>query len=366
MKIVHTISSFSSGGAETLIRELALQQAKTEEVEIWAMNPSHDQKFSDDLLSRLDQANIRTEIVGRKPNSERIKKILRLRKLLRVKKPDVVNVHSEVHAAFLASASIGLGINLFQTIHSTVINFRLLQKYFTTRYLKKYIAISVKCKEIIVRDLNPPDEKIKIIYNGIDLNRFRCANRQIRREVKNILVLGRLAPEKDHENMLNAFRMLCDKLEAGIKPLPKLNIVGDGYLKSSLESKADELNLKDNVIFHGVKLNIPEILLENDLLVMSSKWEGLSIALLEAVASGIPIIATDVGSNNEIVHDNYNGRLVEKENSRQLAEVIYELMFNYEKRAEYSANSALISDKFDIKITANSYNNLYKETLSSI
>lgn len=363
LKIVHTMSSFSSGGAETLIRELALQQAKTEEVEVWAMNPSRDKNFEKDLLERFAKANIKTELVGEKPRSERLKKILRIRKLINERKPDAINAHSEAHAAFLAMASMDMGANLFQTVHSTVINFRLLQKYYTTPFLKKYIAISAKCKEIIARELAPPDKKIQVIYNGIDLGRFRCADRKIRPEVKNILILGRLAPEKDHANMLHAFRMLCDKLKSELKPVPKLNIVGDGQLRAPLESLVKELALNDNVIFHGVKLNIPEILLENDLLVMSSKWEGLSIALLEAVASGIPIIATDVGSNNEIVYNDYNGRLVEKENSEQLADAIYGLMSNPEKRAEYSANSSLVADKYDIKITADSYNSLYREAI---
>ncbi|HEX3072681.1 MAG TPA: glycosyltransferase family 4 protein [Ignavibacteriales bacterium] len=364
MKIVHTISSFSSGGAEALIRELSYQQIQTSEVEIWAMNPSHNPEYSHKIEAELKDAGIKTAVAGDRPNSERFKKLSFLRDLLKERKPDVVNAHSEVHAAFIATASIGLGINLFQTIHSTVIRFKPLQKYYTSRFLKKYVAISATCKDVIVKELNPPESKIEIIYNGIDLTKFRCIGRQARPEVKNILILGRLAPEKDHANMFKAFRALCDKLKSEKRPVPTLNVVGDGPIRASLENIVDELDLKDNVIVHGVLTDIPKVLLENDLLVMSSKWEGMSIALIEAAASGIPIIATDVGSNKEIIRDGFNGCIVEKENSTALAYAMYELATNYAKRAAYSANSPAAADKYDIKLTAELYNKMYQEAIS--
>jgi glycosyltransferase involved in cell wall biosynthesis len=358
LKIAHVISSLTTGGAEVFVSSLAIEQAKTQEVEVWAMNDIGNTDFSINLRLRFRENNVKLRFIGSRAGKDRLKRLAYMRKLIKQSKPDIIITHSEANTFYTVISSMGLGVNMLQVIHSSNIKFIPIQKYFVTPLIREYVAISESCKNVMVEKLHT--NKITVIDNGIDIARFK-GRRIINFKIKNIIILGRLAPEKDHGNMLKAFRLLCDRLGSEKKLVPILNVVGDGILRAELERLTENLGLSGNVIFHGVLTDIPKVLLENDLLVMSSKWEGMSIALIEAAASRIPIIATNVGSNKEIIRDGFNGRIVEKENPDALAEVMYELM-DYNKRLMFFKNSNV--DKYDIKFVSQKYIELCKKYCS--
>lgn len=359
MKIVHVISSFGPGGAELLVKDIAINTNRDMKVEIWAVGEGEDKNFEERYLFELSRHNISYAKIGKKAGSGRLKVISAIRAYIKTRKPDIINTHSELSTFYVSLAAIGCKVKLVQTIHNTVVTYPFLQRYMARIFVRKYIAISEKCRLLIRNIIRPADEKIELIYNGINIRKFQQQKRTISSEVCNILVIGRLDVQKDHNTLLHAFAILKQRLEKENKEVPRLNIAGSGPLKEELIKTAQRLKLTDEVNFLGARNDVPELLYKNDLWVMSSRWEGLSIALLEAMASGIPIVATGVGSNDELIDNNINGRLVEKENPEQLAEGIYGLMQDAGLRKLFSDNSMLKVVNFNIRECAHNYSNLY-------
>ncbi|RJP73850.1 MAG: glycosyltransferase family 1 protein [Ignavibacteriales bacterium] len=359
MKIVHVISSFSPGGAEVLVKDIAILSARKYEVEVWAVGATGDENFEKKYINELISNNVGYVNVGKVVHQKRLWVVFQLRKLIKQRNPDVINTHSELATFYCAPASLGLKVKLVQTIHNTVIAFPRLQRYFAKPLIKKFVAISDRCKDLIKDVIKVKESKIALIFNGINIAKFRNTERVIRPDVKNILCVGRLDIQKDHATLLRSFAVLKSKLlESGFK-IPKLNLIGIGVLQKELEILSLELGLSDDVIFWKARNDIPEKLIENDIWVMSSRWEGLSIALLEAFSSGIPVIATNVGSNAEVIDDNVNGSLVEKENPEQLAEALFRLIKDVKLRETFSANAQLKAKTYTIESCVTNYLVMY-------
>jgi len=173
-----------------------------------------------------------------------------------------------------------------------------------------------------------PKKRIRFIPNGLDIDEF-CPNQKFRKKLReelNIdkyfvwLAIGRLVDAKDYPNMLEAFR----RLEKETNTI--LLIVGQGSLHDELINLAEEMNLSDRVRFLGVRQDIPELMNMADAYVMSSAWEGLPMVLLEAAASGLPIVATDVGGNGEVVKSDVSGYLVSAGDSSVLQSAMQRIM----------------------------------------
>ena len=133
--------------------------------------------------------------------------------------------------------------------------------------------------------------------------------------------VGRLNPVKDQSTLLRAF----SRVHGGMADTA-LVLVGDGTLREALEAEAVALGIADAVRFLGDRGDVDVLLPGFDVFVLSSRSEGYSMALLEACAAGLPIIATDVGGNREIVRDGVNGRVVAAGSEVVLAEAIASLL----------------------------------------
>ncbi len=364
MKIVQLISCFTPGGAEVFVKNLSIELSKSEEVQVWALSKSNDLGFAKKMIEELQINNINTRILGKRPHKDRVKTILLLKSALRKYKPDVINSHLE-HITFFASLS-----NMFsnrpiiQTIHSTKISRPKMQRLFLNKLLNCFVAVSNKTKTILINKVGIPQNKIEVIYNGIDCLCFLAQNRNTKKTSIKIIAIGRLHPAKNYEGLLKAFKLVLDKLREENPYRPILDIVGDGKPKNSLITLTDQLNLQDKVNFLGVRNDIPQLLADHDIYVMSSLWEGLSISLLEALASGIPIVATNVGSNDEIIDNGIDGLLAEPDNPEALAEKIIELIRNPDLRRRISMNAVQKSKQFSIEKTAKNYLKVYKKFIN--
>jgi len=173
-----------------------------------------------------------------------------------------------------------------------------------------------------------PRRKIRYIPNGVDTERFK-PNLEDRLKVRKELgidgfawlAVGRFDPPKNYPTMLQAFARVIHK-----HPDTVLLIAGDGPLKKTTENMARELGIEKQVKFLGIRCDIPQLMNAADAYVMSSSWEGMPNVLLEASATGLPIVATDVGGNSEIVLNGVTGFLVPPRNPEALAEAMLRLM----------------------------------------
>ena len=181
-----------------------------------------------------------------------------------------------------------------------------------------------------------------VLYNGIDNNFFtqpEKARSGIRREFgieDDCIVLtsvANLIPYKDYDTILNALSILKIK---GIRF--HFLAIGEGTERKTFEDLAKSLDLADRVSFPGNRQDIKDILYATDIFIHSSLGEGCSNAILEAMAAGLPVIATDTGGTKEIV-DNSNGRLFEYQNVEQLTAFLLELINNNSLKDELAENS---------------------------
>ncbi|ADL08269.1 glycosyltransferase family 4 protein [Thermosediminibacter oceani] len=188
----------------------------------------------------------------------------------------------------------------------------------------KIITVSHRMAREISRMWAIPTEKIEVIYNGIDphlIAKYTGSNGECRQKPVAILNISRLIPDKGVDVFLKACAILVERLSNdGIEVV--FYIAGNGPLERELKNLVSNLRLEGRVNFLGFCRDIYRIMQNSDMLVLSSRSEGLSLSLLEAMAMGKPVIATDVGGNPEIIRHGVTGMLVPPDNPRALAEAM--------------------------------------------
>ncbi len=169
-------------------------------------------------------------------------------------------------------------------------------------------AAALACKQGV------PERAVRVVTNGIDLERFRIGTYA---NAGPAVVVARLTAEKDVACLLEATALVVKQV-----PEFRLLVAGDGPCRSDLEEQAARLGLNANAEFLGTVRDVPPLLARGRLFVLPSRTEGISLTLLEAMASGLPIVATRVGGNPEVVAEGETGLLVPSENPAALASAI--------------------------------------------
>src|SRR6266853_323311 len=193
------------------------------------------------------------------------------------------------------------------------------------------IANSEAVKNLLVRDFRIPIGRVHVLHNGVDSDRFRRNPGDRRKihgglepETKLIVHVANMNSEvKGHAIVIAAARTVCASM-----PQAKFVLIGDGPLRSGLERQVRELQLQDRVLFLGSRKDVPEILSAGDLFVFPSFAEGLPNSVLEAGASGLPIVATPVGGIPDIIIHGVTGWLVPPRDAPALAESILQVLSN--------------------------------------
>jgi glycosyltransferase involved in cell wall biosynthesis len=258
----------------------------------------------------------------------------RLLRIVREWRPDVVHSHM-VHANLMARALrllVPIPV-LVSTIHNVYEGGPLLMTgYRLTNGLVDHMTIiSQAAADRFVREHIVPDRLLTVIANGVDMDRMGNVSPEARADLRRSigvgeedfvwLAVGRFEVAKDYPNMLRAFRDLRTR-----QPRALLVIVGRGSLQAEAEGITNELGLRQAVHFLGVRHDVPAVLSAADGYVMSSAWEGMPMVLLEAAAAGLPIVATAVGGNGEVVRDGESGFLVPARDAEALAGAMLRLM----------------------------------------
>ena len=157
----------------------------------------------------------------------------------------------------------------------------------------KYIAISQSVEKYLKDIIGVPADRIRLIYNGLDLKHIIPRTGSAWRDVPRLIFVGRLEPQKDPELILRAL--------APIRKPWALAMVGVGSLESQLKELAEELKISARVSFLGRREDVPELLADHDLFLFPSRWEGFGLAVIEAAAAGVPVLASDLPVLRELL-----------------------------------------------------------------
>lgn len=215
----------------------------------------------------------------------------------------------------------------YDELQRTSVKRQVIQSLFVRTY-DRIVTLNSLMKREFSRECCLSEDKIDVIANGIELDRFRpLPNRSALRKAHGIPPdrfvignVGRLDPVKNHESLL---RVVCGLKRSGRRPY--LLIVGEGQSKAALERLATELNLSEDVCLYGFSKHVPELLNCMDLYVQSSLYEGSSHTLVEAMACGLPIVATDVGGTADLFEEGREGYRFKPGDENTLLQLIAKL-----------------------------------------
>ncbi|MFH1612612.1 MAG: glycosyltransferase [bacterium] len=261
-------------------------------------------------------------------------------------------IHSHLFRANIFSRISGklVGIPVISSIHTlqSEKKYKLYLEKISSFFVNKIIVVCQKIKDFMIEKAKINPNKIIVIYNGINLQEFNIIvdKKKMYKELKIInepyiiTYVARLVLEKGHIFLFEAMKLILESY-----PNTILLIVGEGFLLNELKKITYKLEISKNVIFTGVKKNIPEILKITDIFVLPSLREGLSVSILEAMASSIPVIASKISGNQELVDEN-TGLLVPVKDSFALAKAIKELLDNKEKRIEMGKQGRIKVEKY--------------------
>jgi glycosyltransferase involved in cell wall biosynthesis len=219
------------------------------------------------------------------------------------------------------------------------------------------IAVSEDIGDFLVERVGIPRTKLAVIPNGVDTKRFapslvRVSDGTIAPAGAPVVgTVGRLDPAKDHITLLRAFRAV----RAAI-PSAHLVIVGDGACRGALEAFIGEHGLAGSVHLLGERSDIPALLAQLDVFVLSSVNEGLPLALLEAMACAIPVVTTDVGTAGVVVRSANAGVVVPPKDVDGIARAIVSVLDDASlARRLGTAGRAMVADRHDIAATVDAY-----------
>jgi glycosyltransferase involved in cell wall biosynthesis len=374
MRVAYILTSLSVGGAERQVLWLASRMARAgHTVRLIVLLP----RGADDLLSRsaanADSTPFDVVYLGFQKNLwSALRGLARGASVIRHFRPDLI--HSHNFHGNLAGRLLGRlcgRIPVISTIHNVYEGgrLRMLAYRISDPLSKQTIAVSEAARDRYVYLRAIPVRKAGVVANGIETENFLPSpirRNAIRAEVGVAeddfvwIAVGRLAPAKDYPNLLHAFSAL--RLE---QPTAKLWIIGAGEpsYTDELQVLARALGIEDRVRWLGARQDVAALLDAADAFVLASAWEGMPLALGEAMAMAKPVVATDVGGVREMAgHTNW---LVEAGNSHALAEAMARMMaLIVDDRLKIGETArARILENFSMEAKMREWDEIYRSAL---
>jgi glycosyltransferase involved in cell wall biosynthesis len=283
---------------------------------------------------------------------------------------DVVHAHGYKADIYVYVALRGRGVPLVSTCHTWYDTDLFVSVYgMADRYvLRKYtrvVAVSNEVKERLLK-AGVGEDKIRMVRNGIDLSPFDgaiLAHREGRAADRGLVVglVGRLAWEKGVDLFLEAAAEVLVEV-----PETRFKVVGEGPDREKLERLIDRLNIRESVNLLGRREDMASLYASLDVMVSSSRQEGLPMAILEGMASGLALVATAVGEVPKVVVDGRTGLLVPAQDVGSLAAGISELLHNPEKRKRLGgAARQLMEEEFSAARMTADYLRVYQEAIAA-
>jgi glycosyltransferase involved in cell wall biosynthesis len=346
---VHISFGLDVGGQETLLVEMG-RHADRSRFALHFVSLGHAGAIADDLEACGWPVTALGQPSGLKPRL-----VSQLARLLRNLRPTVVHTHDNRSLIYGAPAArLARVPRVIHTRHgrNTGANARQIGLIrLLSRLVDRYVPVSRDAESLSLRE-GIPAAKVQVIHNGIDLERFAFTGPAPGGPV---VAVARLHPEKGVDTLVQAASIASRR-----NPDLRIEVAGDGPFRPELQQMIAELGLMGNLSLLGAVRDVPSLLARAGLFVLPSRSEGVSLSLLEAMARGLPVAATQVGGTPEVVEDGVTGLLVPREDPRALADTLLRLSAETElARRMGAAGRERVVRLFDIRRMVAEYEAFY-------
>lgn len=362
--IIHIRDSSGIYGAERVILTLG-RNIDTKRFKVSVLCMRNENGDGERLISKANELGIQTIAVNVKGRID-FNAMLNIRRIFKENAVSIFHSHDFKSDFYGLLASINLPIKRVTTAHGSTRDSIMKKVYLywdekvIYRFFDKIVAVSENVgKELGKKNVSP--EKIEIIQNGLDLNSIGKEDGRAEKPLnipeghKVFAVIGRLYPDKGHKYFLDAFSKVCQK-----HPFVKALIFGDGPEKKNVLRQIHVLKLEDKAALCGVRSDMKNVYDQIDFLVIPSLREGLPYALLEGMASKVPIVATAVGDIPFVVENGVTGYLVPPGESGSLEKGMIDLLALPVKAKEMAERAyRLVLEKFSADRMVRNTENLY-------
>ncbi len=368
-KVLHLRCSGSLLGAETVVLELSSSSANFGYESVVGVIQDSRDSFPE-LATIAKQRNLKHKVFQASHRIDR-QCIHEIRDFVQTENISIIHTHGyreDLYALLSRSGKPICATNHLWKRTNTILKFYAFIDSIAMSQIERVVAVS---QPILDEMKNSPfisNKKLSIISNGIDTKKFHPNNSStIRKELSldpnTILItaVSSLTPEKGHRYLLDALAQLQSKTANF-----HLLIIGDGAEQSNIEQQINVLNLSDQVTLLGRRSDINNIHAATDIYVLPSLKEGLPMSLLEAMASGVCSVASDVGDISKCIDNNVTGIITKPGDTYALMQAIHTLCLDQSIRDRIGRAAAiLIQENFSTETMAGKYNELYNQMLSA-
>jgi len=360
--VIHILPALVTAGAERIVASLAVRlPGRGFDSEVWSL-----QQADTPLARELRDAGVKVVGLGSlRFNSLGCSRAIR--RNLPSQRPLILHGHL-FHANLAARLSMSalkpahrVGVHVLSTIHVIERRFRPWQfmlDRLTSKHAFAEVCVSKTVAEYQQQRTGLPMSFFRVIDNGIDVSKFRPVDASPSTP-RYIFSAGRLDPQKDFPTLLRAWAIVSKEV-----PDIELRIAGAGAQDAALRALSRSLNLP-RVHFLGLIQNVHEVMRGASLYVQTSLWEGLPLAVMEAMATGLPVVVTDGDGFSDVVNHNETGLIAPRSNPVEVAASIIRLLKAPDEAARLGAAAHRISARFDVERMVDLYCAVYHEAIET-
>lgn len=362
IKVVMLVTSTNLQGAEKIAAQLAYEMNEDYEVHFVVINEKKDNV----LQEKLDLKKVHCHFYGQKENNTFIRKVRQLRwifSILDKVDPDIIHVHIDYYFSWIYA--LVRKKRLVQTFHSQPFRIEnLWTKNMYKQLYKRDLIASIVLTESLAVEFSEifgiKKEELIVVPNFIDCRDLYPFEKKEKNDNRNkeivFTFVARFHPVKNHHMLIEAFHKLSE-----MYPNCKLLLAGDGKLLNVEKDYVRYLKMDTKIEFLGEIVDISKVLERTDIFVMSSTSEAFPLALLEAMAFGLPVIVTDVGGMQDIVDG--NGIKVAAGDCLGFANAMEKLALDSKLRTKYGQQSLELVKKYEVDKVVAKYKEIYMEEL---
>ena len=351
MKIIQIIPLLDLAGAETMCENLTNSLIKLgHEVIVISLYDYHSV-----ITERMEKNGIKIIYLNKKSGLD-LSLTIKLVKIFKEYKPDVV--HSHLYAgkyAHVAASMCGVNGKVY-TIHNIAKNEAGMMNRTFNRFLFKHchvvpVSLSKEIQKSVVDEYNINFKDTPVIFNGVSMEKCHIKNDYTGN--KKVLHIGRFSKQKNHEVLVKAFSIVVNRGHD-----VSLYLYGQGELEESIKELVKNLHMDKNIFFCGLTDDVYSVMESTDIFVLPSLFEGMPMTLIEAMGTGMPILASNVGGIPDMIENEKSGLLCEP-TVEQVAAGLEKLISSEEDRKLYGQNAVIGSEKFSADMMAKDYYEIY-------